>query len=1007
MRIKIILLVLVVSVLATPPPSISASSKTIPGIEQSSGAGGDFVFASSFEQASTFDIVYVRYPDPGEGVFVNIPQGEKPYRLAEGADLVLLKPDGSEIILVDCAECSVMDPFISYDGKTVYYSYNEKVESPNRFGDPYQSWIFKIRLDDPLFTPIRMTYDDGFDSALFSANRNVSGDVRDGHDQSDRRAIRDMSPVPLADGRLLFVSNRAALTTFHPYTDAAIDGSIQLMYVMDDHDGTAVTKELANIQLLETGNIHLVQHPTQLMDGRILFSTWQDAGTKSNGAEFRYAMTTLFTIHPDGSNLRQFTEPHDHRKRLDHFISQLSGGDIVWAYYYPSFDYGFGLIMRSSIDPPGIDFLRGSVQQRFPWGNQYRISNREFDRNDMVTITPHTTGSDTPAPDRSGKYSMPSTATNGDLLVAYSTGSVNWFNAACASAGLCESLKSGIYMIKNADGDEDDYIMDPTTDLVLIKDDPNYNEIWPRAVLSYQQIYGQATPDIINNLAISPPDDSRLLAGEATALVGTSSIYNREPLNEGNPDRFDPSNRREFHDGNWTVQGADAGAFTNSDIYGVRIVATPPIPFTEPINRNLDTVRWNAISRHLLDDRLRLVVARFGAEHGEKWEILGEFPVKKTTLDLQGNPDTSWLAKVPADTPFFIQTIDDKGMTLVSEITWRALKSGEKRADCGGCHAHSIPALDIASTAAGTNQAITNIPGIADNNEIIADGIWDLTQNSIPLLSSTGVELEPGYSYGVEFNRDVVPILNSTCISCHTTGGSGSMFILDGTGGEDAWEVISRTDSSSYTEPQMSRYIRTPQARQSLFVWAAWGERLDGRLDSTRDDDINYPVSHPALSISDIDKRTIARWVDLGSPIDFPTTDGMGYTDDYQLPVLNISTPRLGSNSGSELKVGFADAKSGINWSTLSVSYFELDAAFFNQLPDPADTANITANIAALKVLIASLEQSVSVNLVQDVNAKNILTVDMGLSAGEYIVTVTVNDNTGNTAVASRRFLVN
>ncbi|MCF6319699.1 MAG: hypothetical protein L3J83_10560, partial [Proteobacteria bacterium] len=641
--------------------AISASIKTVPNNEATDRSSDDEIFLSGFEQITNFDIIYVRYPDPGEGNFVSIPQGEKPYRLVGGADLVLLKPDGTEIILVDCSTCSVMDPFISYDGNTVYYSYNEVVvNNPNPSGDRFQSWIYKIHLDDPTFTPIRMTYDDGFDSVFYEPNRDVNGNVRAGHDQSDRRAIRDMSPVPLADGRLLFVSNRAALTTFHPYTNADVRGSIQLMYVMDDHDGSAVTKELANIQLLEIGNIHLVQHPMQLMDGRILFSTWQDAGTKINGAEYRYAMTTLFTINPDGSNLKQFTEPHDRHKRLDHFISQLPNGDIVWAYYYPSFDYGFGLIMRSSIDPPGIDFLRGTVQQRFPWGNQYRVSFREFDRNDMVTLTPHTTADDSPAPNLSGKYSMPSTATNGDLLVAYSTGSVNWFDAACAP-DLCESLKSGIYMIPNADGGEDDFIMNPVTDLILIKDDPNYNEIWPRAVLSYQQIYGQATPNIINNLATSAPDDNRLLAGEATALVGTSSIYNREPLNENNPDRFRPSTRREFNDGNWTIQGAEAGVFTDSDIYGVRIVATPPIPFTEIINEGTDQARWDAISRHLEDTRLDQVVARFGSEHGERWEILGEFPVKKAVVDAQVNPDTSWIAKVTADKPFFIQTIDNNG----------------------------------------------------------------------------------------------------------------------------------------------------------------------------------------------------------------------------------------------------------------------------------------------------------------------------------------------------------
>lgn len=209
--------------------SAISTDKNNPTIQSANGN----IFSSGFEKSVGFDIIYVRYPDPGEGNFVSIPQGEKPYNLVSGADLVLLKPDGSEIILVNCDTCSVMDPFISYDGNTVYYSYNEVLDNPNRFGDRFESWIYKINLGDPLFTPIRLTYDDGFDSVLYAPNRDTNGDVLPDHDQSDRRAIRDMSPVPLADGRLLFVSNRAALTTFHPYTDADIDGSIQLMYVMD------------------------------------------------------------------------------------------------------------------------------------------------------------------------------------------------------------------------------------------------------------------------------------------------------------------------------------------------------------------------------------------------------------------------------------------------------------------------------------------------------------------------------------------------------------------------------------------------------------------------------------------------------------------------------------------------------------------------------------------------------------------------------------------------------
>jgi hypothetical protein len=379
------------------------------------------------------------------------------------------------------------------------------------------------------------------------------------------------------------------------------------------------------------------------------------------------------------------------------------------------------------------------------------------------------------------------------------------------------------------------------------------------------------------------------------------------------------------------------------------------------------------------------VVARYGSYHGERWEILGEFPVKKADVtDGQGNPDTSWQAKIPADTPTFIQTIDKKGMTLVSEITWRALKSGEQRTDCGGCHAHSVEPLDFNTTEAGKNKPIAGITGVNSADERVKDGIWDLTLNAIPLLDATGVTFEPGYSYGVEFNRDVVPILNKRCVSCHTAGGTGNMFILDGSGGRDAWSVIS--EDGKYADPQRSKYIRIPQARQSLFVWAAWGERLDGRTNAERDKDVDYPGEgdpadpHKAMAITDKEKRTLARWVDLGGPIDFPETHGFGYTDDYQLPVVNVYTPYAGdNNAGTQLKVGFADAKSGLDWSTLSVSY---------------------------QALGDGVEKAIAINPGTDVNAKNILTLNLPLTAGEYIITVSINDMSGNTGIVTRRFKI-
>ncbi|MFT6735415.1 MAG: hypothetical protein ACJAS9_003623, partial [Polaribacter sp.] len=529
-------------------------------------------------------------------------------------------------------------------------------------------------------------------------------------------------------------------------------------------------------------------------------------------------------------------------------------------------------------------------------------------------------------PNRSGKYSMPSATVRDGLLVAYSSGSVNHFDAVCnKEVNLCEPLRSGIYLIEDA---PNAMVTDPAS-LIAIKDDPNYNEIWPRVVASYYDIHGQDKPDIIVPKSL----DDRLNKGEAAGFVGASSMINREPLNESEPDPFTPNKRREVNDGNWRIEGAEAGVFSDQDIYGVRIIATPPIPFTKPLRKSRNSADWESIERHLEDSRLKEVVARFGSLNNERWEILGEFPLTHTnTIDEQGNPDTSWLAKVPADTPFLIQSLDANGMTVISELTWRSVKSGEM-ATCGGCHTHSIEPLDFKTTQAGLGEPISGLANMSVSNPIIQEGLWDLTQGNIPLFTQAGVELKSGNSYGVEFNRDILPIINTSCVSCHTPGGTGSMLILDDSNPmRNAYAALTNNDENIYRLPQISKYLRIPQARQSLFTWIAWGERLDGRTNDDRDNDVDFPSSHPAVMLDDLDKRSIARWIDLGAPIDFPELSmegqaGFRYTDDYQLPIINIHQPKRGINTDTQGIIGFADAKSGIEWNSLIISYYPIDGS--------------------------------------------------------------------------------
>src|SRR5947208_10592725 len=109
---------------------------------------------------------------------------------------------------------------------------------------------------------------------------------------------------------------------------------------------------------------------------------------------------------------------------------------------------------------------------------------------------------------------------------------------------------------------------------------------------------------------------------------------------------------------NWGGQGADAGLYTNSEIHAIRILAMEPASVP--------------------------VAGRFYNHAWERLRILGEIPVRHFSansnsqpIDPDGNPDTSFLAKIPADVAFTFQTIDKNGMVLNKEQTWHQVRPRE------------------------------------------------------------------------------------------------------------------------------------------------------------------------------------------------------------------------------------------------------------------------------------------------------------------------------------------
>jgi hypothetical protein len=219
----------------------------------------------------------------------------------------------------------------------------------------------------------------------------------------------------------------------------------------------------------------------------------------------------------------------------------------------------------------------------------------------------------------------------------------------------------------------------------------------------------------------------------------------------------------------------------------------------------------------------------------------------------------------------------------------------------------------------------------------------------------------------------------------------------------------------SYTRTQASRYIRKMQSRRSLLAWKIFGKRLDGfsnedhpsasepgsgvllhrgeRVDPADEksfkqvlklSDVDYrgsvmpppeavagtykgPDGQPIKvePLTDEDRRTLVRWIDLGCPVDLdfdperPGDVGQGLLRDEGRPTLTVTLPRSGSNAAplSRILLGMHDYYTGLDMQTFTVTAdFAIDgvapgenlAAKFQSLPDQRWELNLNEPIKSL-----------------------------------------------------------
>jgi len=841
-----------------------------------------------------------------------------------GCDLVLHDSSmtagdpAAEKVLVDCDEdesqnenengtsnpvCSVVDPNVSFDGRYVVYTkftdtrtfarnlgtqglqtigrqsfmklYPNGKPIKNEAGDVIGYGDEFAVMDHVNFKPydapaLIFIYDlhtneevqVSPDSKLFGGRAHPGKD--NPAEWTSKVPVMDTGPFFMPDGRIGFTSNREQGF-----------GMFQLFAM--DRDGR-------NMEVLGHRAMSNQLHPATLMDGRIVYTNFDRILQRTTNNNF-----SLFEINPDGSAPFIFAGKNDATAWSYHYFTQLSDGDIVVAVYYNHQQTGLGALERFPVDPPGPDFAHytksqfrnelGELLPTLPESWQSGSKLMPFARPGQFRLTPGSSPSDTPVPPydeasdyfthpadgrtvtMNGRFTHPSAAPENDLLTTYTIGGSSTIGSPIyRKPNTLEDVMAvigkdaGIWLVP-LEANSSSQVGHIAEDARIVVDFPQYHEIMPRAVVRYQDIYDMPRPDHNDLRAPTRNDgtgDSRLPAGAPYGLTGAASLYDRETRSlNGTPwnmkDGGGTMSGRNYM--NLAVSGAELAIFDNDEIQGIRVLM--PVPII-PKDGFLGE-KWAGQQKHHL-------------------RILGEYPVRKLDesgeepRDGQNNPDTSFIVRVPADTPFLMQTIDKRGMALDIETASRSVVRGEQQF-CSGCHVHTRDGMNPQQALSGLNK------------------FGDFTGDSAPLFvgeesgfptvasAQATYPLEDGVnarrSFAVDWDNNIAAIVEKRCASCHEEGadaqeltglrlegdnktyelltknryankdgisigagskpGNGLDTTLDG---ELVTEIGStKTDriTPHYQCCTPSRWLSLNSARSSMLVWALYGERLDGR----------------------------------------------------------------------------------------------------------------------------------------------------------------------------------
>ncbi|HID11657.1 MAG TPA: hypothetical protein EYP17_10215 [Candidatus Latescibacteria bacterium] len=227
-----------------------------------------------------------------------------------------------------------------------------------------------------------------------------------------------------------------------------------------------------------------------------------------------------------------------------------------------------------------------------------------------------------------------------------------------------------------------------------------------------------------------------------------------------------------------------------------------------------------------------------GATAFVQTRIIGEAPVEE---------DGSFYVEIAADTPFFIQLLDEDGMALKTMKGWMWVRRGSRRG-CIGCH---------------------------EDKELAPENRISIAlRKATPAQIGYPVKAPPEERRTVDFRRDIMPIIRAKCISCHSGASPAGRLDLGTEMVEHEGKAFFNRTYESLLQPMEGKplsvggkYVHPGDSRDSPLIWHLYGRQIGEQYEKAPYD---RPIVQmpPKMPLTEDEVRTFVEWIDLGAQWD-------------------------------------------------------------------------------------------------------------------------------------------